>query len=707
MKNKIKGFVAILLILLTCFMLAPKDNQDIMIVEASGNATSYTYSLDARSGMLIRTQDAYLPNKTKTGIGLGTPNDIICDEDNLLYIADSGLRNSNISASVKVFDNDMNLIYEIGTDQGLVTPRGLFITYNNEIDNRLLYIADSGAKKVFVFQYDKTTQRFVPYLEFGKPTSALFRDQAFEPAKVSADVNGNVYVIADGIGDGIIQLDKKGAFLGYFATNKVTKGLMDYIYDFLFTTQQKKDLGLFVNPPLFSNLYTDKDGLLYSTTNYSKAYPFIQKHNTAGINQFTKYELISSQAPVDIYVDKQGIVYVASNEGFIYIYTNDGEYLCSFGGKTPNEKQDIDGLFNSLVSIAVDNNGKIWCLDSKKGAVHSFTPTDYSLKIYAALDEYDKGHYEESIALWEEVIELNQMSSLAHNNIGLNYLYNEQYDEAMKHLEIAGNREAYSKAYWEVRNIWIQNNLVTTLCILLGVVVLCIVLSKVHKKTNCLAGVVNIKNKINNVKLVKDLKFSYQLLRKPTDSFYDLRAGKRGSTLGATVLYIITFAVFLWYTIGKGFIYQYIEAYEVDFIALTAGYVGIIGLFIFCNYMVTSIQDGEGPMISIYRTVGYSLVPWMISMIAVTILSHFLTYDDVFLLQVIQYAGIGLTGFMLFMGIGNIHNYTVWQTIKSLIITVAFMLIILLVLLIITMLTGELVEYIWSVLKEAIRNVIG
>ena len=123
--------------------------------------------------------------------------------------------------------------------------------------------------------------------------------------------------------------------------------------------------------------------------------------------------------------------------------------------------------------------------------------------------------------------------------------------------------------------------------------------------------------------------------------------------------------------------------------------------------MVTSIQDGEGPMISIYRTVGYSLVPWMISMIGVTILSHFLTYDDVFLLQVIQYVGIGLTGFMLFMGIGNIHNYTVWQTIKSIIITVAFMLIILLVLLIITMLTGELVDYLWSILKEAIRNVIG
>ena len=59
-------------------------------------------------------------------------------------------------------------------------------------------------------------------------------------------------------------------------------------------------------------------------------------------------------------------------------------------------------------------------------------------------------------------------------------------------------------------------------------------------------------------------------------------------------------------------------------------------------------------------------------MIAVTILSYFLTYDDVFVLQVIQYVGIGLTAFMIFMGIENIHNYTVWQTIKSILFYVYY-----------------------------------
>ena len=109
-KTFIKGFVAILLILFTCFAMAPKS-QEITVVEASGNATSYTYSHDARGNGLIRTQDAYLPNKTATGIGLGKPNDIFIDENNLIYIADSGLK--EIIPAVNVYDNNLNLLYKI------------------------------------------------------------------------------------------------------------------------------------------------------------------------------------------------------------------------------------------------------------------------------------------------------------------------------------------------------------------------------------------------------------------------------------------------------------------------------------------------------------------------------------------------------------------------------------------------------------------
>lgn len=60
----------------------------VLPVSAS-QATSYSYTLDDE-GELVRTQDAYLPDRTITDLGLQNPEDMVIDENNLVYIADTG-----------------------------------------------------------------------------------------------------------------------------------------------------------------------------------------------------------------------------------------------------------------------------------------------------------------------------------------------------------------------------------------------------------------------------------------------------------------------------------------------------------------------------------------------------------------------------------------------------------------------------------------
>ena len=43
------------------------------------------------------------------------------------------------------------------------------------------------------------------------------------------------------------------------------------------------------------------------------------------------------------------------------------------------------------------------------------------------------------------------MSVLAHNGVGKAYYNAEEYSDAMEHFEIAGIRNDYSNAFWEVR----------------------------------------------------------------------------------------------------------------------------------------------------------------------------------------------------------------------------------------------------------------
>ena len=55
----------------------------------ASQATSYTYTLDDQDEM-VRTQDAYLPDKTITDLGLSEPSDMVIDENNIAYIVDTG-----------------------------------------------------------------------------------------------------------------------------------------------------------------------------------------------------------------------------------------------------------------------------------------------------------------------------------------------------------------------------------------------------------------------------------------------------------------------------------------------------------------------------------------------------------------------------------------------------------------------------------------
>ena len=159
----------------------------------------------------------------------------------------------------------------------------------------------------------------------------------------------------------------------------------------------------------------------------------------------------------DVSVDDRGIIYASDTTGYITVYTKSGELIFDFGANVKN--LDISGLFSSLTTIATDNNNNIWTADGDKGYLQSFIPTDYAKTIYKALDEYENGEYAASLEDWSTVLRLNQMSVLAHNGVGKAYYNAEEYSDAMEHFEIAGNRNDYSNAFWEVRNEVIQNNL--------------------------------------------------------------------------------------------------------------------------------------------------------------------------------------------------------------------------------------------------------
>lgn len=652
-------------------------------------ATSYTMTLNAK-GRFVRTQDAYLPANTITSLGLRTPLDMMFDENDVLYIADSDNRR------IVIYDTKTNTVLPPITYAGFSKPKGVFVS------DRGIYVADTTAEAVFRFDRNGN------HLEtFGRPTTPSFADTVYNPSKVVVDNRGNIYIYGEGVKDGIIQLSLDGEFLGYFTSNKVQLSFVQQIYKLVFSEEQFENFAS-RDPQTFSNLFIDKNSMIYTTTmgTYRNA---IKKHNTQGGNIFAGSRTFSFDDARDIYVDEQGIIYAAMQNGSIFVYTPDGDFIFVFGSSNQVAGQlnvDISGLFSKLASVAVDSKGNIWALDDSKNFLQSFAPTEYATKIYHALDLYNTRQYGEAVIVWNDVLKLNQMSVIAHDNIAKSYLQQEKYEEAMYHFELAGNRVGYSEAYWEVRNVGIQSALGAVILILVAYVILSNTLSIVDRKTGKITLWTQPVRRFFDIPIVRDLFYVFRVMRHPMDSFYEIKKGHRGTILSTVILYVLLFLLYLNYSVNKGFIYQFVAIEDMDLSSIVLGFFMITGVLIISNYLDTSIHDGIGGLKQIFIMFIYSTGPLMVALLSTSLLSFVLTYNETFFLTFLMGGGMLWTFINLFLGIIETHDYSARQTVKSIFMTLLFSLIFVVVIIIIVMMWEQLYLFLDAIIKEVIRNVI-
>lgn len=669
---------------LLLFVLAVSMIQLPMTASAE-MATSYTYAEDD-NGYWVRTQDAYLPDRTITELGLKTPEDLYIDENNMLYIADTG------NKRILKYDIAKGEVVGELTSPDFSSPRGVFVTENGDI-----YVADSGAKLVLAFDKD-----FNQILKLGKPDTPIFADTNFEPKRIAVDGGGNIYLIGEGVYNGVIQMATTGEFLGYFAVNEASLTFSQRVQRLLFTRAQLANL-VDANPTVFTNVFVDRDGIVYTATSGLNRNG-MKKHSTNGGNMF-KTKVWSDTDLTDVYVDFRGMIYTCSADGFMTVYSKNGESIFDFGSEVTTV--DIAGLFTALPSIAVDQNGYIWAVDGTKGYIQSFKPTEYANMVYGAMNLYEEGRYEEAMEQWNLVLRQNQMSVLAHNGVGKAYLHAMDYEAALEHFKVANNKTYYSQAFWEVRNKWLQDNLPTILFVLIGLLVLRGIVKAIDKKHGKLKAFTDgIKGKLLRLPVLKDFAYAAKTPMHPMNNYYEIRKNRQGSVLGATVIYVVFFVLFMAYQTSKGFVYQLQKVEDMDIGSIVIGFLLMLGLSIICNYLVTSINDGDGTFRQIYMIPAYGLLPAMISLLTVTVVSYGMTETEAFLLTIIMLIGVVWSAITIFVGLQTVHDYTFGETVKSVIITIVFMVILAIVAIILSIMWDSLYSFIKSFGKELFQNVL-
>ena len=653
------------------------------ILTQASQATSYTYTHDDKMNS-VRTQDAYLPQQTITNLGLNAAEDMFIDKNNMMYIADTG------NMRIVKYDISRGIYMEEFSHPEFQAPKGIYVTADGTI-----YVADSKAKAVFVFDQD---WKLLKKLE--RPQVPAFGDTPFDPAKVAADGRGNVYIVGEGVYSGVIQMSEEGEFQGFFAVNKTDLTTFQKLQTVFFTREQLSRL-LNRNPVTFANVTLDDRGIVYTVTLGKRRDP-IKKHKTNGSNMFAE-TVYGFEDINDIWVDENLLIYTASKRGYVDVYTAEGELLFEFGSYVSN--LDVAGLYNALSTLAVDQNGYIWTIDGIKGYLQSYAPTAYARKVYEALGFYNSGHYEEALRTWDEVLAMNQMSVAAHDGIGKAYLSKYDFESAMEHFQVAGNHGLYSEAFWEIRNVWLQKYLVYFLAAAVLLYLAIVITERVDKERRLRRLKAAWKERIMNTKGLGDVLYGFTTARHPLNGYYEIRMGRKGSLPGAGILYLLTFAAFMLFMLGKGFIYQYYDIQELDIGSIVIGFFAFTRLFVICNYLAASINDGEGTLKGVALAVAYGAVPLMVSLFAITALSYCVTANEAFFLDVLLWGGGAWTVVLIFLGLQTIHNYSGKEMVKSLLITALFIFVVIVVILVVTIMCEQVMKFLTTIGKELVRNV--
>lgn len=324
----------------------------------------------------------------------------------------------------------------------------------------LIYLCDTGNNQIVIV--DAKTYKVVQVIS--APTDQALSEKTFSPTKVVTDKAGRIYVISEGIYEGIILLNNKGEFMRFVGVNYTSMSFWDALWRNLATEEQRKQMTSILNTE-FKNFTIDSQGFIYTVsravtneeTGVTDDSAMIKRINQAGKDVLVrngysvpKGDLITIRTGANkggsafsgITVNEYGVYTVVDTTGGrLFTYDKEGNLLYISGGKG-SEVTDLEN------PVAVRYQGEnLIVLEKNNRVVIRYTPTEVGRMINKAVEYQAKGDLEAASEEWQNVINQNPNYELAYVGVGKTYLSAGRYQDAMEYFKIGFNVDYYSKAY--------------------------------------------------------------------------------------------------------------------------------------------------------------------------------------------------------------------------------------------------------------------
>ena len=632
--------------------------------------SGYTYN---RYGQSVPSPIGYRVKTVRSAAAMGLknlsqPQDLIYDaKRGELYIADTG------NARVIVLDSGYRFLREYNTfgSVSLIRPKGVFVDLGGDV-----YIADEELGAVVRLNREGSLIRL-----YTRPQSDLYEAATpYKPQKVVADSAGRVYVLSQGVYQGLVCFYGDGTFMNFYGSSHVTvtaKVILQKIWRMFLTRAQREGLESFI-PIEYGNIAIDEEDMIYAVVvagEQGENRP-IAKLNPMGIDIIQRMALRSTSF-ADVLPEKEGI-YTALDKTTRVIsqFTETSGTLLTFGGYGTQ-----DGLFQD--PVAMERVGEdILVLDAQTGAITVFEPTAFGRAIHEASILYNDGRYLESTQPWLDVLKMDNNFNMAYYGLGKAYFQLEEYEKAMDYFRRGNYKDGYSEAFKE-RSLQIireHMGLILFSLVLLFAMIRGWGLYKKRRKT--------VKKKRRDGLIRAPI----YCMAHPYQGFEGVKYAGIGSVYSGVAVLLAFFGatVFEYLQTGFAFNINRLDLFNVQL--LFVGSVGSFMLVYVSNLAVSSLMgDCEGKKHELFIAFSYALVPAVLGMILRTAVSNFVTLDMKVFLDFLSITTIGWSAVLLVMGIYHVNQLTLKKTLLNLLLT-ALAVVIVLVLMV---LAYSLFQQIW------------
>ncbi len=666
----------LLLVLLPCYTVSAEE------IPYEG----YTYDRDWNEQAAPALYRADNMNRYGTGELPSTLTDMYVYEESI-YVLDSAQSQVMIlDENLQVLDT-MSFVDEDSNPIVFSQAKGLFVC------DAGIYISDMKRACVERFSWDG-----VRTMRYEKPDSPAYDDSiSFAVTKVIVDGGRNVYALVNGLYAGAVMFSENGDFLGFYGPNEVEMTvdmLLDQSWKKLLTDEQKSAMDRFV-PIAYTSFDIDSENFVYTCSkNAISESTRVRKLNPSGKGLWdSKKLLFGDYIPesqwvsglanvsriVDVDITDNGILNVLDTaRGRIFSYDTNGTLLGVFGGSGSQLGTFADA--SSLESL----NQYIYVLDEKNSDITRFVCTEYGEILNQALVLYNSGEYAKALPLWEDVLARNCYSQLAYTGIGKALLQKGEYKEALSCFKLGADRESYSDAFEEYRFQYMRENFAVLVMGVVATILILFVLTKLCKRRSR-QGI-----KTNH----------FAMLKAPIATLETFLYKKELSVVFATGVMLAWFVLEILKFFGTGFIFNQNNAGDFNIFLPLVSTVVIYVLFSVVNWAVSTLTDGKGSLKTIYCSMSYVVLPYLLTQMLHLILSQIFISEEQAFLTFITLTGYVWSGILLIIVITTVHHYTIGKACGNILLTLFGILIVIFLLFMMVVLFEHVASLIMTIYNE-------